>query len=232
MLSLLLPALPDWLAILATVIAGAAVIEAARRANWRATPVEIRVWLLATLAVLIGQRMGIAFESGIHLHYLGSAFLALLVGYPRALLSMAAIALLGPLIAPHTLGADSALPALDPFRAWGLRVVVGGVIPIWSMWLLVQACKRWLPRNLFVFLLGCGLFGLVLCYGLQVLTSAALIALLQPETGVALAESVMPYALLLASGEAWLEGMVVTVLVVYVPGAVRLFDEGFYLRRA
>jgi uncharacterized membrane protein len=41
----------------------------------------------------------------------------------------------------------------------------------------------------------------------------------------------LPYALLLASGEAWLEGMLTTLLVVFAPGSVRLFDEHHYLRR-
>ena len=44
-----------------------------------------------------------------------------------------------------------------------------------------------------------------------------------------LIDDFVPYALLLASGEAWLEGMLITLLVVYLPGSVRLFDEGFYL---
>ena len=44
-------------------------------------------------------------------------------------------------------------------------------------------------------------------------------------------DNLLPYALLLASGEAWLEGMLVTLLVVYLPGSVRLFNEGFYLAR-
>ncbi|MBP6817447.1 MAG: hypothetical protein KA169_21320, partial [Burkholderiaceae bacterium] len=90
---------------------------------------------------------------------------------------------------------------------------------------------RLLPRNLFVFLLGCGLFGLLAAYVLQLLASATLYASLAPQPPRDFLEAFLPYALLLASGEAWLEGMIVTVLVVYVPGAVKLFDEGWYLRR-
>jgi len=35
--------------------------------------------------------------------------------------------------------------------------------------------------------------------------------------------------LLLASGEATLEGMIITILVVYFPKAVAMFDDSFYL---
>ena len=72
---------------------------------------------------------------------------------------------------------------------------------------------------------------LLVSYVLQLLASAVLYASLAPQQPRDFLEAFLPYALLLASGEAWLEGMIVTVLVVYVPGAVKLFDEAWYLRR-
>ncbi len=41
----------------------------------------------------------------------------------------------------------------------------------------------------------------------------------------------LPFGLLLGWGEALLEAMVTTILVVYLPGVVACFDEDFYLRR-
>lgn len=188
--------------------------EAARRARWGAPVSEHLVWAIATAAVLLGHRMSVPLASGLELHYLGSAFLALLLGYPRALLSMAAVlALTGE-------------PA-----SWGLRMLLAAALPIWAMWLIVSASKRWLPRNPFVFLLGCGLFGLFASYTLQLAASALAYLALAPEVPAAFADDVLPYALLLAAGEAWLEGMLTTLMVVYLPGTVRLFDDDFYLRR-
>jgi len=210
-----------------TLVALLTLFEAARRARWSGSLFEHTVWALATAAVLLGQHMGISLDSGLQVQYLGSAFLALLVGYPRALMSMAAVLLLAPLLQSPAAGPA----ALDSLNTWGLRVLVCAVMPVWAMWAIVQACKRLLPRNLFVFLLGCGLFGLLAAYVLQLLASATLYASLAPQPPRDFLEAFLPYALLLASGEAWLEGMIVTVLVVYVPGAVKLFDEGWYLRR-
>ena len=210
-----------------TLAALLALLEAARRARWGGSTFEHAVWALATAAVLLGQRMGVSLESGLQVQYLGSAFLALLVGYPRALLSMAGVLLIAPLLDSPPAG----LPPLHSLHSWGLRMLVCGVMPVWVMWTIVQACKRLLPRNLFVFLLGCGLFGLLGSYMLQILTSASLYARLAPHPQRDFLDAFLPYALLLASGEAWHEGMIVTVLVVYVPGAVKLFDEGWYLRR-
>ena len=217
--------LPPSAALGLSLVAAALCLEAARRARWGASLADHVRWSLATAFVLLGHRMTVQLESGLVLHYLGSAFLALLLGYPRALLSMALV-----------LAVDSAWPragVLDPagLANWGLRVMLSAVLPIWTMWLVVTACRRWLPRNPFVFLLGCGLLGLFFSYALQLLGTALVFTLLVPVVPRGFAEDFVPYALLLATGESWLEGMLVTLLVVYVPGAVRLFDEGFYLAR-
>lgn len=195
------------------------VADAQRRARWRAPPLEQWVWGLATLLVLAGQAMTVTLPDGLQLHYLGAAWLAVLVGFPRALLSMTAIVTVQMILQ----GA--------PPSAWGLRVLLSGVLPIWAMWAVVQACRRWLPRNLFVFLFGCGMFGIGAVHALQLgFTVLALNALGGTRSGVLWGEF-LPYALLLAWGEAWLEGMLTTLLVVYVQGSVRLFDEHFYLGR-
>lgn len=196
-------------------LALALLAEAARRARWGAPLSEHLVWAIATGAVLLGHWMSVTLASGLQLHYLGSAFLALLLGYPRALISMAAV-----------------LAVTGEPASWGLRMLLAAALPIWAMWLIVSASKRWLPRNLFVFLLGCGLLGLFAAYALQLGVSALAYLALAPEIPAAFAEDVIPYALLLAAGEAWLEGMLTTLLVVYLPGTVRLFDDAFYLRRA
>lgn len=200
--------------------------EAARRARWDAPLAEHLRWALATAFVLLGQRMSVQLDSGLSLHYLGAAFLALLLGYPRAMLSMALVHAVG-LLLPDPAGAVD----LSALAGWAPRVLLGALLPIWTMWLVVTGCKRWLPRNLFVFLLGCGLFGMFFAYAVQLLVTAIVYALLAAQVPRGFAEDVVPYALLLAVGETWLEGMLTTLLVVYAPGSVRLFDEGFYLSR-
>ncbi len=91
-----------------------------------------------------------------------------------------------------------------------------------------------------MFLLGVGFLGLFAAYALPLLAAAGLGAwALAGASGPPLRTQaltdywamLLPYALLLASGEAWLEGMLTTLLVVFAPGSVRLFDERHYLRR-
>ena len=189
-------------------------VEAARRARWEAPVREHLHWACATAAAVLAHRMSVSLATGLELHYSGAAFLALLLGYPRALLSMAAV-----------LALDG-----EP-GTWGLRLLLAGALPIWAMWLIVTASRRWLPGNLFVFLLGCGLCGLFAAYAVQLAGSTLALVALAPSVPRDLVEDFLPYSLQLAAGEAWLEGMLTTVLVVYLPGSVRLFDEAFYLRR-
>ena len=216
--------------ILLAIAALAFCLEAARRARWDAALREHLGWAVATAAVLLAHRMSFTLASGVSLQYLGAAFLALLLGYPRALVSMALVFAIGPWLPSATsLAADAQI--VDALGTWGLRTLLGAVLPVWTMWLVVSACRRWLPRNLFVFLLGCGLFGVFFACAVQVLATVGVTALLAPGLPPGYFEDVVPYALLLASGEAWLEGMLTTLLVVYAPGSVRLFDEAFYLAR-
>lgn len=220
-----LPATVGWLAIL---LAALLVADAARRADWAGPVREHAVWALATAGIFLARQMTVTMPGGMSLQYLGAAWLALLLGYPRAVLSMALIQL------AHAAQFD--LPLADH----ALPLLVLGVAPAWLIWLITRGCRLWLPPNLFVFLLGSGFLGLFVAYALPLLAAAglgawALAGATGPPLGTqALADYwslMLPYALLLASGEAWLEGMLTTLLVVFAPGSVRLFDERYYLRR-
>ena len=208
---------PAWLAAASAVIAIAMLLDALRRAGMRAASLSDHLgWAGLTALVFVGHQMNIPVDDRISLHYRGAAALCLMLGYPRAMISMAVV-----LVADHLLAPQGAL---------GLRYLVSAALPIWLIYRLLRVSQRWLPANLFVFLLGAGFIGLFITYTVQLLSSAGLHVWLGtwPHDGW---EHAMPFALLLASGETVLEGMLITVLVVYAPRWVRLFDDGFYLAR-
>jgi uncharacterized membrane protein len=220
-----LPASVGWAAILLTTLL---VLDAVRRADWAAPTREHAMWALATAGVFLARQMTVTMPGGLSLQYIGSAWLALLLGYPRAVLSMSLIA--------AARAAQFDLPVADQ----ALPLLVLGIAPAWLIWLITRGLRRWLPPNLFVFLLGAGFLGLFVAYALPLLAAAGLGAwALAGATGPPLRTQaltdywamMLPYALLLASGETWLEGMLTTLLVVFAPGSVRLFDERHYLRR-
>jgi uncharacterized membrane protein len=194
-------------------------IDAARRAGWRAEGFQSpRVWLLATLAVLIAHRGVIETQTGFTLHYLGGAALTLVAGYPRALLSMTLVVTVDAILGHGNL-------PLAP------AIALGGVLPVWLTFSLYAGSRRWLPSNPFVFLLGSGFIGLFVVYAIQswltVLTWRFLLPVVPVDD-----QSLLAYAMLLSWGETLLEGMIVTVMVVYLPGSIRLFDDQHYLHNA
>ena len=202
---------------LATALAALLVFDAVRRANWRGSGRDMSIWLMATAMVLVARQMTVTLPSGLTLQYLGAAWLGLLLGYPRAVVSLTAIYL---------------LETLPIGRNPGLPLLLLGIAPAWLIWFVASACRRWLPPNLFVFLLGPAFLGLFVCYTLPLVLAAALGALfVDAPPGQSYWQTMLPYAVLLSAGETWLEGMMTTLLVVFVPDAVKLFDEGYYLRK-
>ncbi len=189
-------------------------------------------WALATVALLIARQATVTMPGDFPLQYVGTAWLTLLLGYPRAVVSVTMVTTIEVLLGAR------------PAATLGLDVLLFAVAPAWLMWALASGCRRLLPPNPFVFLIGVGFLGLFASYALPLLAAATIDALalvLPPGAGGAHAASAhaleqhlrlaLPYALLLSAGEAWLEGMLTTLLVVFAPRSVRLFDEAYYLAR-
>ena len=205
-------------ALLAAAVAMFALVDAGRRANVGRQSSNRHIWLIATVVVAIGHLGGVVLPGGERLHFLGTAWLTLLLGYPRAVLSMSAIVLARLVWNAESVG------------SWGLSLLAEGVLPAWSIWWIAERCRRWLPPNPFIFLIGCALFGVAAINGLQTVFAAGIQSLGSEAPVVRLAQY-LPFGLLLAWGESLLEAMITTILVVYLPGVVACFDEKFYLGR-
>ena len=142
---------------LATALAALLVFDAARRADWPAPMRERTIWIVATGGVLLARQMTVTMPGGLSLQYLGAAWLGLLLGYPRAVVSMAIV---------YT------IEALAGRGNPGLALLLHGIAPAWLIWLFASASRRYLPPNLFVFLLGPGFLGLFVCHVVPLLLAA------------------------------------------------------------
>lgn len=193
--------------------------DAIRRAQWQAPLRDHLVWAGATALLWVARQMTVNMPGDLTLQYLGAAWLTVMLGYPRAIVALAIV------FAAEAMAQDglAQLPSQAP------RLLLLGILPAWLIWQLARLCRQKLPPNLFVFLIGVGFLGLFGSYALSLLLAAGLNALIGGPAAPAYAQLVLPYALLLATGESWLEGMMTTLLVVFAPGAVRLFDERYYL---
>lgn len=160
----------------------------------------------ALVAALWGVRTGL--PAGVGLHFLGAAALYLLFGAPRALVALAFAALLAALLGGSPLGA---LP-----WAW----LANGAVPVVVAWGIHRLVARLAPPNPFFYVFCVAFAGA----GLSMIASLALHGAV--GGGV---EPFIALGLMLGFGEAFLTGMLVTILVVYRREWVATFDDARWL---
>lgn len=202
-----------WAAWLATFI------PVARARAWRplADPARLNLWFAAIAVVLTLWLIRSGIRSGLSLHLLGATVLLLMFGPHRAQLALYLVVALSTLLG---------MAGLDAYPA---NALLTGALPVWVSYAVLRAAERWLPPNIFVYIFVAGFLG-----GAVAMTATALGAtgahLMLGTYGFAyLAENFLPFALLLAWGEAFTSGMLVALLVVYYPGWVSTFDDARYL---
>jgi uncharacterized membrane protein len=145
---------------------------------------------------------------------LGAAFYALIFGRDLARLGLLAA------VAVHTAFAGG---CWANFGAAGLLLAA---IPTAIVAMLQRFLERRLPRNLFVFMIGNGMFVTLAATAATSLLLVAAHWVQQPATASA---DQVAYALLLAWGEALATGMLFSALVVFAPYLVLTYRQDLYL---
>lgn len=143
----------------------------------------------------------------------GAALLVLMTGWPLAMLLLLPVALF-----------TAALAGLDAVAALH-RAVWLGVVPGSLALALGLALRRWLPRHLFVYILGRAFIGTAVSTALAGALSAWLHGAPQ-----GLAESDLMLGRWLAAwGDAWLSGLLVAIFVAYRPDWLATYTDRLYL---
>lgn len=174
-------------------------------------------WLAAIVATTMLWVMHVRSPVGLDFGLLGGALFALVFGQARAILGL--------------LAALALYTALDD-GAWinfGLNGALLAVMPAALVGTLQRQLERRLPHNLFVFIIGNGLF-VTLIATASTGGLILLVAALETSALAALSDHVA-YALLLAWGEALMSGMMFSALVVFLPQAVLTYRQELYLPR-
>lgn len=203
-----------WLAC-AVVLAGCL-----RYADWRALRgVPLRQHLLygCLFFMVILWMISVRTFEGLWLHFLGVTTVCLLLGWRFTMLAGALACTAQALLIGEPLAAAP--------LAWCLSVLV----PASVTRLLVYWLRRQPQRNLFVYLLGAGFGGGVLAAAS--LCAAGILALAwsgQRDWAFAALES-WPLLALIAFPEGFINGTVLSVMVVLNPEAVKTFDSDKYL---
>lgn len=158
------------------------------------------------------------FDSGVSFHFIGMTVVTLLLDWP--------LALLGGLLAQFGL---IALGRQD-LLALGVNGILLVVLPV----LITEACallvERAKPRNLFVYIFCCGFFPAALSALVCVLAGLGLLALDGRFAMPPWLDDFIGYLWLVTFPEAFINGTLVTALVVFCPDWLETFNRTRYLQ--
>ena len=175
-------------------------------------------WLGATLAVMLMWQLRAQTVDWLTLHLVFTVLMTLVFKAPLALISNVLIN-----IAMVMIGHNE-------WMLLGANVLVTGIVPaavIGTVWRLVDRC---LPDNLMVFLFACGFFGAALATLGGGLAAVVLIIVAgtDPEA-IYLAQEYARFLPLLMPSEAFITGMLLSILLVYHPNWVATFNDHRYI---
>lgn len=183
-------------------------------------PESARVHLLlggaACLAVL--WSVNAAIDPGLRVHVLGMTVIVLLLGWRLGVLAAA--------LAQFGLLAYGVTPLQTAAAAWLVSAAIPGAVTLGVAW----AARFYLPRNPFVFIFVCGFFGAAVAVLAAWLSGAALLFLSGQPSPSGAGVSLAAFLPLVLFPEAFINGALVSMLLVYRPEWLRLYDEAFYAR--
>ena len=174
------------------------------------------VWLAGIVVISFLWVLHVRSPVGLDFGLLGGALFTLLFGRDRAILGLLSA------LALHTLMTDGS------WENFGINGTLLAVVPACTTSLLQRLIERWLPKNIFIFIFGNGLFVTLVVTALV----SALLLVASAAVGHAAARQLgehLAYSLLLAWGEALVSGMVFSALVVFLPQAVLTYRQDTYL---
>lgn len=146
----------------------------------------------------------------------GAVLLVLLAGWPLAILAFVPAAVITVIVGD--VGWHDGLH----------RLVWLGIVPATFVLALGAAVRRWLPRDLFSYILGRGFAATLVA----IVVAGALALALDPSTSAASADDLFVGRLLLGFGEAVLTGMVTASLVAFRPHLLATYADRVYLPTA
>lgn len=157
------------------------------------------------------------FASGLSYHFIGMTVVTLLLGWP--------LAVLGGLVAQLGLLAVGR----QDLQALGLNAVLLVLIPVLVSEQCAQLVERRQPRNLFVYIFFCGFFPAALAVVLSLLAGLGVLWLDGLYVMPPWLEDFVGYLWLIMFPEAFINGMLVTGLVVFYPDWLETFNRTRYL---
>ncbi len=194
-----------------------------RRAPWRrlADSGQLNVWLGTLVLLILVWSMKAGVKPGLNMHLLGATMLTLMFGRELAVVGFSLV------LAGVTL--NNGLLGRAGWEAYALNAIVLAVFPPLVADAIRRAVDRWLPGNFFVYVFVTAFFGSALTVAAAGLLACGVLWAAGVYPLSVLTEDYLPYYFLLGFAEAWLNGALITLMVVYLPHWVGSFDDRRYL---
>lgn len=190
-----------------------------RTAPWRrlADSGQFNVWLGTIVVLMLMWSMKAGVRPGLNLHLLGVTAFTLMFGRQLAIIGLCAV------LAAVTVNSDMG------WQPFALNALVMAAFPSFLAYGFLRLVERWLPANFFIYIFIGTFFGAALVTVATGLVASGLLVVAGVYPATMLADDYLPYFLLLGFSEAWLNGAVITLMVVYCPSWVSTFDDRRYL---
>lgn len=208
-------AAPLWL------VFGVLAFFAVRRAPWRVLldGARLNAFLALSVALLLLWQLKAGVKPGLSLHLLGATVFTLCFGWALAFVGLCLV-LLGV-----------SLNGAAGWEAFAVNALLMAGVGVGVSRVVHRLVDLALPPHLFVYIFCKGFFAAALTVIALGAASCLLLAAAGAYPGEYLREEYLPYFVLLGFSEAWLSGMIVTLLAVYRPDLLADFDDVRFLRK-
>jgi len=190
------------------------------RAHWvhLKTAQDAHIFFAAVLALWLLWRLSAGIMPGLEFHLLLVTGVTLMFGWPFAIVCVSLAQLL------------LTLEGLASWPSYALNVLCNGVIPVWFTYLSYRLIDRWLPHHLFVYLFGAAFFTGALSMLVSRLSGMALLLFSGAYESSQISSDYLGLLPIMMFPEAFSNGGLLTLLVVFRPAWVSSFNDDRYLR--
>ncbi len=190
------------------------------RAPWArlADESQLHVYLGSCVALMLLWTIKATTIPGLEFHYLGATLLTLMFGWHLAVVAI------GIVLAGTVIG------GAGDWQTFPMNVLAMGVVPVTASYLIYRVVDRKLPNNFFIYIFLCAFFGAGAAIIAAYLVACTLLVWSGAYGFGQLAGEYLPLAPLIAFPEAFITGMMMTLIVVYRPNWANTFDDERYLK--
>jgi uncharacterized membrane protein len=205
-----------FLSIVAVAVLGAAMV----RVPWNRfrTAAFQHLFLGACVAMLFLWRVRFGIVPGLPIHLLCLTTLTLMFGVPLAISAGAVLA-----------GAMCVM-GFVAWTTWSGYLLAFGVVPVVVTWLTLITSRRFLPPNLFIYIFVCAFFGAAASMLAAMVANSVFLLGSGQIAFSQIRETYLSIAPLMMFPEAFVNGFIVTVFVVFKPAWISSFDDEVYLK--